>query len=662
MDDVSKGKKDIVRLRTFADDVSRVREQTGTTETVAAEISSEDAQPSTTGVFLKIKKKPLNIKDSSQVSTPLDEDGISFNEETAAKVEDQAYEEHQSVKEAEKIKEDVVRLSPTDTIESITKAPKQTKPETETVQKKEVVKPAPPVSTKSPIPKKPAAPAPTKVVEAAEDKKIKLSKEDTIDQISAPLTTTLNRSGIVHEVKDNDLSDGEIVSDKKRKRFKLVPAMGEALTDWFGETKDQIEEATKEKHTIKKTEGRVETIKAAARKKTLVPDEDFQEVAERLKHTKKVDQKGTSVVVKPKETKEASWSHTIPETPEEIEAAKVTNATIETPKVTPESAETKALKTKTINLQTQLESAKASESYNIQSQTEVSVTQKESIQTTAPVPPKTEPANISAEPVTPPTPVITADEKNTDSLGSRMSKMRLPKFPGTAKKESAPSPVMALVVVIIAIASGIGTSMYFFWQPTEEPSTIPVATTRPLFTAQLQTEVPFTTDHASTLRTLQSAVNSNSDTLYLYFTETNTNALVSPTDTMSFLAPQTPGSFIRSVTNISFGSMNSKPFIVLQVNNFDNAFSGMLAWEQTMSADLAPLFGSVVTESFDPQARTTEQTRSAFFRDIITSNLSSRLLADKVGDDRIVYAFADKETIIIATDRLQLTDILPLVR
>jgi hypothetical protein len=92
---------------------------------------------------------------------------------------------------------------------------------------------------------------------------------------------------------------------------------------------------------------------------------------------------------------------------------------------------------------------------------------------------------------------------------------------------------------------------------------------------------------------------------------------------------------------------------VMTISNFDTAFSGLLRWETTMSADLAPLFGEPVTASFDAEARTANQTRAPFFKDTITANLSTRTLVDETNEPRIVYGFITPTLILIATNEAQ---------
>lgn len=614
-------KRDVVRLRTFADDVAKARGKGGT---IPEDVLPNEV-PKPQGVFHQIRKKDLELAEAPQ-GTALDTDGVKFDADQAAQVEEQAYAASQAIKEQDRRQALVEAVSDPVTPSAMAQAanmpvsptPVTSAPKAGTVVLPPRMRPAP------------AAPAPTENLGGIE-------RAETVDKIQPPPPITLGDAG-AQEVTSDDIHSGEIVADRKRERFKLIPAIGEAVTDWFEDTKDQIEEAQKEKYTVAKIDSRVDTIKAAAQAKTLAPEEDYAQVAERLKQVERTAAPDVPVLVKPKTVTQGQWSHTIPEDGETQTPVAITP--MSTPEATP------------ISVTPQQPVSTTPAPAPILTQPQVTVT---SAPTQIVNPPRE--ANYSAADIdslaaaaaTPPPP---------RGVGFTMPTVSLPDL--SATREYLPSPAMAILVLLIAIVAGVGTSIFFFWQPNETV-VYDQPTTQPLFTALQQTNIDLTT-HPETMRTLLAAINSNSNTVYLYLTDPGSGEPLSPAAVMQFLAPQVPGSFARSVTSVSFGGDQNRPFLVLKVNNFDAAFSGMLDWERTMSADLAPLFGPVVTESFDPQARTSDQTRSAFFRDIVASNLSSRLLADERAEDRIIYAFIDKQTIVIATDRLQLSNILPLIR
>lgn len=117
-------------------------------------------------------------------------------------------------------------------------------------------------------------------------------------------------------------------------------------------------------------------------------------------------------------------------------------------------------------------------------------------------------------------------------------------------------------------------------------------------------------------------------------------------DTLGVFTPEAPGSFLRSITALGFGSYRGAPFIVIKTSTFDTALGGMLAWEPHMSRDLAPFFGT--------------EGAASTFSDTLHANRDIRVLADTDGD-RIVYSFLNRSTILVSTDRSVIEDLSPLI-
>ncbi len=94
------------------------------------------------------------------------------------------------------------------------------------------------------------------------------------------------------------------------------------------------------------------------------------------------------------------------------------------------------------------------------------------------------------------------------------------------------------------------------------------------------------------------------------------------------------------------------PFLILKNTFFQNAFSGMLEWEKDMRRDLLPL--SQVAHSTE----STATAASSQFEDAIVSNIDARTLKDASGKTVLIYAFADKNTIVVTTGESALKYIL----
>jgi hypothetical protein len=228
-------------------------------------------------------------------------------------------------------------------------------------------------------------------------------------------------------------------------------------------------------------------------------------------------------------------------------------------------------------------------------------------------------------------------------------------------------PIIYFVAVILAASLlGIGISYYFFVVRNAPVQQIVVEYKVPqlLFTSD-QVPFRFGEDRRQSLQVIKDFVDRSQTVSQLYPTVIE-EGIEKPAPTQTIISElqfQAPGSFTRTISEITFGGTPQRqPFIILKVTSFDTAFAGILEWEKTMSADLTPLFGEVVINSFDPSARTDTQVREAFFKDVIASNKNARLLLDEEGEDRIVYTFTNQNTILITTNREALDELLPLIR
>jgi hypothetical protein len=137
-----------------------------------------------------------------------------------------------------------------------------------------------------------------------------------------------------------------------------------------------------------------------------------------------------------------------------------------------------------------------------------------------------------------------------------------------------------------------------------------------------------------------------------------------------------PATLVRTIQDsfIVGGHKQDKtePFIVFRTGYYENAFAGMLLWEETMDTDLSPLFGAPVTRvpttpprvpqpvgtttaSGTPAAPeinpTTIDVRDlGTFEDETVANTPARVLRDIDGTMRVVWAMPDTSTIIITTN------------
>lgn len=88
------------------------------------------------------------------------------------------------------------------------------------------------------------------------------------------------------------------------------------------------------------------------------------------------------------------------------------------------------------------------------------------------------------------------------------------------------------------------------------------------------------------------------------------------------------------------------PFLLLEINNYETAFAGMLAWEKNLENDLTILF------------KLRHSGVQSTFTDMLLSNTDTRHLETRQGETALLYSFLDKETLLITTSKEALAVIL----
>ncbi|MBI1999221.1 MAG: hypothetical protein HYS74_01015 [Parcubacteria group bacterium] len=127
--------------------------------------------------------------------------------------------------------------------------------------------------------------------------------------------------------------------------------------------------------------------------------------------------------------------------------------------------------------------------------------------------------------------------------------------------------------------------------------------------------------------------------------ETGETAL-SVRDVLSLIGDSIPAEVSRSIDAAAFGMHTldrNYPFLVAHIAGLETAFSGMLAWEQAIVRDLAPLL--------DLSARETEL-RGRRFEDVIIKNHDARMLTDSTNRIILLYSFVNSSTLILATNEV----------
>ncbi|OHA88194.1 MAG: hypothetical protein A2741_01075 [Candidatus Zambryskibacteria bacterium RIFCSPHIGHO2_01_FULL_43_27] len=157
---------------------------------------------------------------------------------------------------------------------------------------------------------------------------------------------------------------------------------------------------------------------------------------------------------------------------------------------------------------------------------------------------------------------------------------------------------------------------------------------------------------------------------------------ISTSEFFKILDTKAPAPLLRSFKqDFMFGffglSDSREPFLLIELDSFDLAFSGMLAWEKVLNEDIGSLFTRrVVTVKEvlpDPTASSslistsTAQTQTriinfdnpnpAGFEDVTIRNKDARMLTNIRGETILLYSFIDRKFLLITSNENVLREI-----
>lgn len=100
------------------------------------------------------------------------------------------------------------------------------------------------------------------------------------------------------------------------------------------------------------------------------------------------------------------------------------------------------------------------------------------------------------------------------------------------------------------------------------------------------------------------------------------------------------------------------PLFVIPVASYERAFASMLRWEETLNADLSPVF-TPVPDQVIGSGGLPEKRR---FEDVVMRNYDVRVLKDDAGTIELYYSFPTRELLVIAESPYSFTEILSRLR
>ncbi len=225
------------------------------------------------------------------------------------------------------------------------------------------------------------------------------------------------------------------------------------------------------------------------------------------------------------------------------------------------------------------------------------------------------------------------------------------------------SVIASVVLVILGIGSVGG--FYYLQQQAPVAETTPGPAPEDTIVGY-NTKKGITTDGADRTKLLTVLNNERKTTevkpneiQYLYLNKANTTGLESITtrDLFSILRTKIPPATLRAFdTQFMFGFFRDelvRPFLLVHINSYDNAYDGMLKWESSIVEDIGSLF-IVLGDSSD---FTTTDTSYAF-EDETFANKDARVLKNDSGKTVFLYSFLDKDTLLITSNENTLKEMI----
>ncbi|MEK7179893.1 MAG: hypothetical protein AAB706_00290 [Patescibacteria group bacterium] len=229
-------------------------------------------------------------------------------------------------------------------------------------------------------------------------------------------------------------------------------------------------------------------------------------------------------------------------------------------------------------------------------------------------------------------------------------------------KRDVPQNTLAIALSTILVIAGIGSLFIFLYAKYEQDRAIVILYTQTIIPADASKQLILTPQATEkNTATLKESIMGTQEKIgsIVYFDlverKEKENAPLGVVTLLSLIAPSVPSYLERSFENEYmlglYIPVENEPFLILKTNSYETAFSGMLAWEETLIHELGPLF-------IKDMGVLPETSGKKLFGDHIVKNKDTRVVKDMNGNIVFLYSFLDKETIIITTKEDVLLEIL----
>ncbi len=247
--------------------------------------------------------------------------------------------------------------------------------------------------------------------------------------------------------------------------------------------------------------------------------------------------------------------------------------------------------------------------------------------------------------------------------------------PNTKQMDDPKKSLYVLLLSGILVVSSIAAlGIFFLYKTQKRASTLPKIETSKIIASEATQEIAVTPSQAIQPLIQQQketiSASANAITRLMFFTASATSSksklALGAQDFATRLNTEMPTWLIRAlepeyIVGIHTTESNN-PFIIFKSSSYENAFAGMVKWEETIQKDLPAFVNpSTVTAAVQAPGITGSTTQTAVttsrFQDGVIQNKDVRILKDASGKTILIYALPDKETIVIATNEVTLKEL-----
>jgi len=207
------------------------------------------------------------------------------------------------------------------------------------------------------------------------------------------------------------------------------------------------------------------------------------------------------------------------------------------------------------------------------------------------------------------------------------------------------------VVILISVAVG---AFIFYLYDSKTNTAGPTLKHITSVNTQIQIEI----EPDLNIETLTTALDDFKPTMtkqLAFITHEDDTDFVRPSTIFSILDIALVPNFVESISNVYFGkNKNTYTFITLNITDKIVAQGGLLAWEKDIYKDLSPLLEKA---SSDEPVEVKQK-----FIDGSLGGIDVRVLKNEDGDEKLIYGFVDKNTVVITTTSFAFGELLELTK